>query len=233
MTTAAPGSFTAKQAEKANSYGIPCFVIQDDVYDTAKNAHRDVPAFAYKGQIYLRATISPEWQDVSIADHEAVHAMWQTGYPPYMAFLERAPDFFDFHAPAAQKIFDMISAHTGVDILGMTEKQFANFYDEINAAMYGHIANGDTEALRAEYGDAFVDFDAYVKELSAVFHGFVDSNGQHDAEAQAKTTPQEIAAKTEQAAQENPRGSNLVITEKPKFPTTPKMRFKAARRCFA
>lgn len=156
--------------------------------------------------------------------------MWQTGYPPYMAFLERAPDFFDFHAPAAQKIFDMISAHTGVDISGMTEKQFSKFYDEINAAMYGHIANGDTEALRAKYGDAFVDFDAYVKELSAVFHGFVDSNRKHDAagtEAQAKTTPQEITAKTEQAAQENPRGSNLVITEKSKFPTTPKTRFKA------
>ena len=37
----------------------------------------------------------------------------------------------------------------------------------------------------------------------------------------------EVAAKTEQAAQENPRGSNLVITEKSKFPTTPKTRFKA------
>ena len=37
----------------------------------------------------------------------------------------------------------------------------------------------------------------------------------------------EIAAKNEQAAQENPRGSNLVITEKSKFPTTPKTRFKA------
>lgn len=230
MTTAAPGSFTAKQAEKASSYGIPCFVIQDDVYDTAKNAHHDVPAFAYKGQIYLRETIPSEWQDVSAVDHESVHAMRQTGYPPYMAFLERAPEFFDFHAPAAQKIFDMISAHTGVDISGMTEKQFSKFYDEINAAMYGHIANGDTEALRAKYGDAFVDFDAYVNELSTVFRGFVDSNGKHDAagtEAQAKSTSQEIAAKTEQAAQENPRGNNLVITEKSKFPTTPKTRFKA------
>ena len=37
----------------------------------------------------------------------------------------------------------------------------------------------------------------------------------------------EVTAKTEQAAQENPRGSNLVITEKSKFPTTPKTRFKA------
>lgn len=37
----------------------------------------------------------------------------------------------------------------------------------------------------------------------------------------------EVTAKTEQAAQENPRGNNLVITEKSKFPTTPKTRFKA------
>ena len=37
----------------------------------------------------------------------------------------------------------------------------------------------------------------------------------------------EVTAKTEQAAQENPRGSNLVIIEKSKFPTTPKTRFKA------
>lgn len=230
VTTAPAGSFTAKQAEKARGYGIPCFVIQDDVYDAAKGAHHDVPAFAYRGQIYLRATISPEWQDVSISDHEAVHAMRQIEYKPYLEFLKQTPDYFNFHSPDAHKIFDMISAHVGVEISDMNEKQRTLFYDEINAAMHGHIANGDTEALRAEYGDAFVDFNAYVKELSTVFNGFVDSNGQHDAagtEAQAKTTPQEIAAKTEQAAQENPRGSNLVITEKSKFPTTPKTRFKA------
>ena len=122
MTTADPGSFTAKQAEKASSYGIPCFVIQDDVYDAAKNAHHDVPAFAYKGQIYLRETISPEWQDVSAVDHETVHAMWQTEYPPYMAFLDKVPGYFNFHSRDAAKIFDKISAHVGVDISDMNEK---------------------------------------------------------------------------------------------------------------
>lgn len=122
MTTADPGSFTAKQAEKASSYGIPCFVIQDDVYDTAKNAHHDVPAFAYKGQIYLRETIPSEWQDVSAVDHESVHAMRQTGYPPYMAFVENAPGHFNFHSRDAAKIFDRISAHVGVDISDMNEK---------------------------------------------------------------------------------------------------------------
>ena len=104
VTTAAPESFTAKQAEKASSYGIPCFVIQDDVYDTAKNAHHDVPAFAYKGQIYLRETIPSEWQDVSAVDHESVHAMRQTGYLPYMAFVENAPGHFNFHSRDAVKI---------------------------------------------------------------------------------------------------------------------------------
>ena len=156
--------------------------------------------------------------------------MRQTGYPPYMAFLENIPEQFNFRSEKADRIFRMISAHLGIEVSGMAENDRIRFYDEINAGMYGHIANGDTEALRAEYGDAFVDFDAYVKELSTVFHGFVDSNGKHDvagAETQAKETSQEIAAKTEQAAQENPRGSNLVITEKSKFPTTPKTRFKA------
>lgn len=178
-------SFTAKEQQKAIEYGVPSFVIPDTVYDSFRGDKKQRYAFSYSGQIYLREHIPETYQDVGIVEHEATHVMRQLGYAPYMDFLQRVPDMIIFNSDAAYRIVDLISAHTGVDILNATPKQLEKFFDEINAGMYGHIANGQIEELRAVYGDAFKDFDAYVQELTNIHERFKHRNQQeapNDAE---------------------------------------------------
>lgn len=178
-------SFTAKEQQKAIGYGVPSFVIPDTVYDRFRGDKKQRYAFSYSGQIYLREHIPETYQNVAIAEHEATHVMRQIGYAPYMDFLQRTPDMINFHSAHTKAIVKMISAHTGVDILNATPKQLEKFYDEINAGMYGHIAKGQVEELRAVYGDAFKDFDAYVRELTDIHEQFKHRNQQktpNDAE---------------------------------------------------
>lgn len=178
-------SFTAKEQQKAIEYGVPSFVIPDTVYDRFRGDKKQRYAFSYGGQIYLREHIPETYQDIGIVEHEATHIMRQLEYAPYMDFLQRTPDMIIFNSDAVYKLAERISTHTGVDIFNATPKQIEKFYDEINAGMYGHIAKGQVEELRAVYGDAFKDFDAYVQELTDIHEQFKHRDQQeapNDAE---------------------------------------------------
>lgn len=210
-----PGGFLAHEQQKAIEYGVPSFVVSDEAFDHYRGNKRDYPAFAYKGQIYFREHISQEWQDLAIAEHEATHVMRQLEYAPYMDFLQRTPDMIIFNSDAVYKLAERISTHTGVDIFNATPKQLEKFYDEINAGMYGHIAKGQVEELRAVYGDAFKDFDAYVRELTDIHERFKRENGKKVktsreatrrdiARTLSKMTPAQIALLTREDANTTP-----------------------------
>lgn len=79
----APVAHTEQQA--AMEYAIPCFVISDDVWE--KNGKKS-PAFSAGGQVYLRETL-PEEKRGMFTPHEATHVMKQTGFKPYLDFVER------------------------------------------------------------------------------------------------------------------------------------------------
>lgn len=210
-----PGSITAHEQQTAIEYSVPSFVISDEAFDQYRGNKRDYPAFAYKGQIYLREHIPQEWRDVAVVEHEATHVMRQLNYAPYIDFLQRTPDMIIFNSDAAYKMVERISAHTGVDIFNAAPEQLEKFYDEINAGMYGHIAKGQAAELRAVYGDAFRDFDAYVRELTDIHKRFKRENGKKVktsreatrrdiARTLSKMTPAQIALLTREDANTTP-----------------------------
>jgi len=57
-----------------------------------------------------------------------------------------------------------------------SEKLAAKLYDELNAVVYGHIAQGLTPKLQAEFNEVFNDFDAYAKEIADIHRQFKEAN---------------------------------------------------------
>lgn len=166
----ARGSVAYTEQQTAMEYGVPSFVVADEVW--AKNKG-NTPAFSADGQIYLRETL-PERNRGMYAPHEVTHVMKQVGYQPYLDFVERTPTMLNMSDPATMLLLNHVAEHLHTTI---EDADPTRLYDEFNATMYGHIAAGKTGMFTngpAAY--AFHDFDSYVKELTGVHEQFKAEN---------------------------------------------------------
>lgn len=132
-----------------------------------------VPAFSAGGQIYLRETL-PEDKRGMFVPHEANHVMRQTGFAPYLDFVDRTPDMLDMGHRTTQKLLAGVGKQRGIDPLNMTEAERVILYDELNATIYSSIAINNTDDLDL-IRPAFHDFDAYAAELSDIHRQFKES----------------------------------------------------------
>lgn len=149
--------------------------------------NRSDSAFTRNAEVYMRETI-PEENRGMIAPHEGTHVMKQAGYQPYLDFIERTPGMLDLGSEEAKKLLFEISVQRGIDPFNATETEIKTLYDELNAAIYGHVASGKMpENMYNGLKSAFYDYDAYAAELAAIHQGYI--NSRYRASAQRPILP--------------------------------------------
>lgn len=164
----AEGSVTHDAQRTAVKYGVPSFVVSDEVWERNRGKHA-APAFSIDGQVYFKET-APERVRGMLAPHELTHVMRQRHYQPYLDFIERTPDMLNIGDVYTQKLFQSVAEHQGI---ALSEADPVRLFDEFNAAMYGHIAAGKAEMFRSGEGaHVFHDFAAYAAELKAIHEQF-------------------------------------------------------------
>ncbi|MBQ2603091.1 MAG: hypothetical protein II583_06715 [Oscillospiraceae bacterium] len=177
LVTPKPGSAAAKNVEFAESeYGIKAYVVKKEVWN--KYSFSDMLT-SRNGVIFM----SEEIDYTNGIEHEATHIMKQDGFEPYLDFLERTPDYVDLYSPKAkkliQRIFNHVKPSDEVDISELADNDSLrlHLYDEINATLYGHIANGQIEGKRKREGapdeiinlsDIVYDLEDYTAQMSAI-----------------------------------------------------------------
>ena len=168
------------------------------------------PAFAIRGQVYLRKTI-PESKRGMVMSHEITHVMKQLGFQPYIDFIKRTPDMLNLSDPAALAMLEQVAKHQKTTF---EEADPLRLYDEFNATMYGHIASGKTELFTDGDGSAaFRDFAAYAAELTELhkcfkcearlreeLHRAVDRVYQGEADTMAEGAGTDVTAEESQFA---------------------------------
>lgn len=168
MTVPAAGSVAENEARTVcEEYGLPVFVVRDDVFD---RNHTTAPAFASGGQVYLRATL-PEIGHGDIGVHEAGHVMKQLGYQPYLDFLERVADMMNRRSDEGIMLLEGAAKHCGVDLFDCTDGEMLNVYDEISNMVMG-AQHAQKRWVLGVARNAFHDFDSYVTELSDIHERF-------------------------------------------------------------
>ena len=179
------GSVEAIEAEKVtNEYGIECYVVKKSAWV------KDAQAFAIDGQVYIKEGIDEKYRG-AVAAHEVTHVMKQLQYQPYLDFIERTPDMLKMKADFSQYMMKRVSAHHGIDVFNMEDSQITDFYDEINATVYGHYAAGQIIGKFGErVNSAFYDFTAYINELSSIHEQFKKENAPKKAEEKETVTAQ-------------------------------------------
>ena len=149
LVTPKPGSAAAKNVKFAeNEYGIKAYVVKADVWNKYSFPG---PITSRNGAIFMTNAITR----TDYIQHEATHIMAQDGFEPYLDFLERTPEYVNMYSPKArdllQKILEHVMRKKGADIseLSDNDRLRLHFYDELNATLYGHIANGKTSGYDA------------------------------------------------------------------------------------
>ena len=149
LVTPKPGSAAAKNVKFAeNEYGIKAYVIKKRVWNKYSFPG---PITSRNGAIFMTNAITR----TDYIQHEATHIMAQDGFEPYLDFLERTPEYVNMYSPKArdllQKILEHVMRKKGADIseLSDNDRLRLHFYDELNATLYGHIANGKTSGYDA------------------------------------------------------------------------------------
>jgi len=169
------GSVEAEAIAELAAYGVEGYVVKKSAWDKKPQATSN------NGRVYIREGIDEKFRGV-VAAHEVTHVMKQLQFQPYLDFIERTPDMMNQASKYAQKILELEAAHRGIDLFDMDETQRAGVYDEVNAAVYGHYAAGQIIGdVKAKFDDAFIDFDAYVKELSDIHEQFKVANAPKKA----------------------------------------------------
>lgn len=193
----AKGSVAYTEQQTAMEYGVPSFVVANEVW--AKNK-KNTPAFSADGQIYLRENL-PERNRGMYVPHEVTHVMKQVGYQPYLDFVERTPEMLNMSSFFTQQLLDHTAKHQGV---GTTDADPVRLYDELNASIYGHYAAGKMGELNGPLHQVFHDFDAYISELNEIHEQFKAENGQgkkyslKEYTTEEKNSAQDIAAMQEE-----------------------------------
>ena len=171
------GSVEEEEINTLKEYGIEGYVVKKSAWS------RESPAHTVGGRVYFREGLSEELRGM-FAPHEMIHIMDQLRYESYLDFIERTPDMINMSAHIAQDIFAKVEKHIKANMLKM-QKQINSemadmdsdqltelFYDEWNAIVYGHIAQGLTEEYKNKLSEAFADFDAYAEELTSIHEQF-------------------------------------------------------------
>lgn len=184
--TVTPGQGTVAYQEQqtAMEYGIPSFVVSDEIWEGAKGS---LPGFSVSGQIYLKENI-PEQKRGMVTIHEATHIMKQTGFRPYLDFTQRVPEMLNMSSLEANIILTSPAKHRNIDVLGvdgtidaqklenLNAADRLKLYDELNAILYGHIGSGKLDGLEEYLRKAFYDFDGYASELRGIHDQFKNEN---------------------------------------------------------
>lgn len=170
----AKGSVAYTEQQTAMDYGVPSFVVADAAWAKNKGS---TPAFSASGQIFFRETM-PEKNRGMFATHEITHVMKQTGYTPYLDFVDKTPDMLDMSTLEARILLEHSAKHRGIDLLdtALSEADQLKVYDELNATLYGHISSGKMDGLNEVLHKAFRDFDAYAAELRSLHERFKADN---------------------------------------------------------
>ncbi|MBE6924793.1 MAG: hypothetical protein E7466_06120 [Ruminococcaceae bacterium] len=174
--------------------GIDCKVVH------ASKWGRENPAFTRAGKVYISDGIDPVTLSTAIP-HEESHVMLQTEFMPYLDFIDRTPDMMKEDGEPYQQLLHLVSKHTGIDIFSMDESEYARFYDELNAIVYGMEKAGILADPSYAYGDfipdAFNDFDGYIKELDSIHDQFAQqAKAPYATKSEAELTPTGEAPET-------------------------------------
>lgn len=179
------GSAAYAEQQTAMEYGIPSFVIVDDVWDANKGK---APAFSTNGQIYFKESV-PQKNAGMLAYHELTHVMKQVGYEPYLKFTKGVAERLNMNSKAAHLLLEHEARHRKIDIFGedgkldlrklhkLNDAERLKLYDELNATLYGHIGSGKLDGLSEYLETAFYDFSSYAAELAEIHEGFKQRNG--------------------------------------------------------
>ena len=160
------------QKSFSEEYGIECHIIKAEAWK------REAHATTHNGKVYISENINEDTLP-TIVPHEGTHAMKQYNFQPYMDFIDSTYEKLNIHSQDTDKLIKMISKHRKLDIFDMDEKQRTDFFDEMNAFVYGLSKGGIIENEDFDYDwvkDAFYDFDAYIKELSDIHEQFKKAN---------------------------------------------------------
>ena len=199
------GTVEAEELAKLTAYGVEGYVVKKSAWD------KKAQATSNNGRVYIREGIDEDLRGV-VAAHEVTHVMKQLQFQPYLDFIERTPDMINQASKYAQKILEHEAAHRGIDLFDMDAAQRNGLYDEVNATVYGHYAAGQIIGdVKAKFDDAFIDFDAYAKELSDIHEQFKAAN----APKKAAEAPAKVEATTESEAD----GSEFTITDNREYGT--------------
>ena len=167
--------YNAKKAV-TEEYGMECYVLKAAAWK------RKNPACACDGRIYLSEDIDP-YTLATFVPHETTHGINQKEFQPYQDFIDNTLEFINFTSEYANRLFKMISEHVGYNIVDIDDSidektanaLLSNFYDELNASVYGFQQGGIIDDPELDYGwipGAFHDFDAYIRELSDIHEQF-------------------------------------------------------------
>ena len=173
IITPANGTVAYDEAQTAESYNVSCFVIQDAAWDAYwAGAKKIPPAFTKGGQVYLRATIPSDVRGM-VAPHELTHVMKQTGYQPYLDFINRTLNHLNQKSAYTQQMLTDIADQRGIVLKPkMDRNDIVDWYDEFHANIYGEIAANTTDDVRWLLDQVFLDFDAYAAELTELHRQF-------------------------------------------------------------
>ena len=154
-------------------YNLECYIIKKSAWE---RKGWKAPARIGNGKIYIVENINSDVLK-TVPYHEPTHAMKQLGFKPYLNFIERTPDMLDMQKAEYKQLMTETADHKKFDILDMTEKQRTDFYDELNAIVYGLAKGGLINDTEYDYGvdympRAFYDYDQYIKELSEIHEQF-------------------------------------------------------------
>ncbi len=165
------GSVEEAESELLKEYGIESYVVKKSEW------HKEAPAFSRDGKVYMREDISEEDRGM-IAPHEAAHVMRQLEYKPYLDFVERTPEMLNLSSDITRKLIDQIAKHRNADAFDLDEVSLLGIYDELNATVYGHIAQGLSEQFKNGLSEVFYDFNEYSREISAIHEKFKADNNK-------------------------------------------------------
>lgn len=181
------GSVEAAEYRKLAEYGIEGYVVKKS--DWSNKAI----AFTHNRRIYMREDI-PEKNRGMVVPHEASHVMKQSGFAPYIDFVNRTPDMINMSSVYGKRLIYKEAEHRNIDPLDMDEKQRVDLYDEINATVYGEYAAGHIEGqLRECLDEAFYDFDAYITELTEIHKQFkAENRKKKESATEAPKMPQGV-----------------------------------------
>lgn len=187
---AADNSVELSEQEVALEYGVPSFVIKAENYPTEKKS----PAFTRNGQIYFKEGLDTEFKG-AYGIHEIAHAMKQTEFEPYLEIVDKTQMNLNTESPFINGLLKQVGQHTGIDIKKAIEEQnvksVIDFYDELNAAIYGtwYIADTDT---RSNIETVFLNTGTHIKELEGIYEQFKNRNTQ-DTYVQAETVVENVS----------------------------------------